>query len=275
MYIPIHYSYVHQPLFFDGDEELLSQQNSSYVSGPSGNGIEIYRARSETTDPGVFTVGGSNANYDVVNKAVVEESKDSLQSYFDMEASSGFAVRSKMRFGLSYSLWECDPESNDHCKLGRISTGEGKCYAQAAKAHFQDLNINLRTNLTAVNMSDFSFACSAANIMSPNVIGGKIIPMLWYEDARVEVASDGPEVKFIEEMTIDWYSTAQTYNTLMFFAILIGFIVGPSLMFQIACCQGEMEFLKHGPVGGEDAQKGSSTTTSTAVESTAPSTVQN
>ena len=111
--------------------------------------------------------------------------------------------------------------------------------------------------------------------MTPNVIGGKIIPMLWYEDARVEVASDGPEVKFIEKMTIDWYSTAQTYNTLMFFAILIGFIIGPSLMFQIACCQGEMEFLKHGPVGGEDAQKGASTTTSTAVESTAPSTVQN
>jgi len=55
-----------------------------------------------------------------------------------------------MRFGLSYSLWECDPESNDYCKLGRIATGEGKCYAQAAQAHFQDLDTTLRANLGEV-----------------------------------------------------------------------------------------------------------------------------
>lgn len=266
-------AYVHQPLFFGGDEELFTQNNNSHVLGPVGNGIEIYRAKSETSDPSTFSVGGLNANYHVVDKLWVDENKDSLQSYFDMEASTGFAVRSKMRFGLSYSIWECDPETNEHCKLGRISTGDGDCYAKAAVNHFSGLDVSLQTNLSAVNRSDFSYACSAANVLTPKTIGGKIIPMYWYEEARTEVKKDAPEVKFVEKMTVDWFNTAQTYNTLMFFALMIGFVIGPSLVFQIGCCQGEMEFLKHGIVG-EDGKVQSQTTASSTVSavSTAPAT---
>jgi hypothetical protein len=87
-------TYFHQPLYLDGDEALYSQ------------GINMYRPKNFDSDPGVFTVGGSNANYELVNKELVDSLKSEIQSYIDLEPATGLGIRSKMRFGVSASVWE-------------------------------------------------------------------------------------------------------------------------------------------------------------------------
>lgn len=87
-------TYFHQPLYLDGDETLFSQ------------GINIYRPKSVDSDPGTFTVGGSNSNYELVTKDLVDSLKSEIESYIDLEPATGLGVRSKMRFGFSASVWE-------------------------------------------------------------------------------------------------------------------------------------------------------------------------
>jgi hypothetical protein len=87
-------TYFHQPLYLDGNETLYSQ------------GVNIYRPKNVNSDPGAFTVGGSNTNYELVTKELVDSLKSEIQSYIDLEPATGRGIRSKMRFGFSASVWE-------------------------------------------------------------------------------------------------------------------------------------------------------------------------
>lgn len=158
-------AYFHNPLYVHGDEDLLSQQDNAHVDSLDGNGIKIYRAVNPNDDPGSFSTGNtqfahvtSNANLTKVNHEFLEQT--SYESYIDIEPATGLGVRTNLRHGVSHSLWECDPESNDNCKLSK----GGKCYSS-------------------------TYPCSAANVFTPDVIGGKIIPTFWYED-KSQPASD-------------------------------------------------------------------------------------
>ena len=158
-------TYFHNPLYIHGDEELLSQQNNSHVDSLDGNGIKIYRATDLNDNPGPFSAGNtkfehltSNVDLVKVNSVFLEQTQ--YESYIDIEPATGLGIRTNLRHGVSHSLWECDPESNDNCKLSK----GGSCYSS-------------------------TYPCSAANVFTPDVIGGKIIPTFWYED-KSQPASD-------------------------------------------------------------------------------------
>jgi len=207
--------YFHQPLYLNGDAELLSQQNNTHVDSAtvSGNGIQIYRpVTSESSDPGAFVVGDANPNYALVQPSSWASDDGNLRSYFDIEPATGIVARSRMRFGKSYSLWECDPESNSHCQRAQ-SIGDvdgGDCYQSTGLAH----------------------ACSSSNVMTPKVIGGKIMPHHWHEEFTTGASKEEVDdlVKFVGDRTraVLWYRV-------WWFTSFCIFLVAFMALFQTGC----------------------------------------
>ncbi len=222
-------SYFHNPFYIHGDSALLSQQNNEHVDAEAGNGLKIYRVIDQTSDPGSFSTG--SANYQLVENTtqqlIIEGNQDQneYESYIDIEPATGLGIRSRIRFGVSHSIWECDPVTNDHCKLARYADDSGKCYDSAT----------------------FSYPCSASNILSPEVVGGKIIPTYWFEDFKETV--DNVDIGIWTELALEVKSLHDTYNFLVFYGINMAFIIGFPLMIMYGIFASKREYLNHGAVG--------------------------
>ena len=223
---------------------MLSQQNSSHVDGPSGNGIQIFHQKSYDSNPGAFSL--NNENYNLVDKAWVEANEDSLQSYLDLEPATGLGIRSKLRFAKSHSIWECDPETNEHCKLARHSNGAGKCYGTVGEDIFSSLSQSQKDLFIAANATTFTYPCSAANILSPHVIGGKIIPTYWYEEARNEVKIS--DVNELTALADEYFSIFNTFNWTFFVGWLLSVHIGLQMLLKWFLFSPPKEWLKHGAV---------------------------
>ena len=257
--------YIHQPLYLNGDEDLYAQQNNSYVEGLSGNGLKIYRPKDFETDPGTFKVGETNEKFELVDETLVASKVDDLQSYIDVEPATGLGIRSKMRFGVSYSLWECDPSTNANCKLSRNSDGSGSCYDKAGDEIFKNLSSAVKTKLESANKKNFTYPCSAANLMTPEVVGGKIIPMYWYEDARTEV--EEADIKVFSDMAKDYYVMFDDFTWVFTIGFFLLSGLGMGLLMRCFWFAPPREFLKQGPVGGarsENAATAGSQSSTTA-----------
>jgi len=240
-----HPVYFHQPLYYNGDEVLYSQQDNSHVEASDGNGIKIYRSKT-SSDPGQFTVDGANANYELIDKEWMDANGESLlQSYMDIDTSTGLIARSYMRFGMSYSIWECDPETNAHCKLATMAQGEGQCYDKVGAAIFAALNQTAKDDLIAVGRNTFTYPCSAANLFTPKVTAGKIMPMYWSDESTMGMNKD--EVDVLVEFGEDYYNLYVTFWWLM--AIVVCFFMTAVCMFH-ACIFFEDDSFRHksGPV---------------------------
>ena len=241
------YRYVHQPLFYNGDVELLSQQDSSHVEGKTGNGIKIYRPQDDTSDPGAFTVGGTNSKYELLDEEMLESKADHLQSNVDLEPATGLGVRSKLRFAVSHSIWECDPETNEHCKISRESDGSGKCYNTVGDGIFTNTEKATKKVLNDANKNNFTYPCSAANVMTPKVIGGKITPMYWYEDAREQISSE--DLEDLTSLVNENFSLYTSFAWIWQLGFTI-FLFGLDMMLKCFFFNGEKEWLKAGKVTG-------------------------
>ena len=260
---------MHQPLFLHGDKELLSQQNSSYVEGDSGNGLKIFVPKNYSSDPGTFTVGGTNSKYELIDEITLATKEPQLQSHLDLEPATGLGIRSKLRFGVSYSIWECDPESNNNCTLSRQSDGSSKCYHDVGDEIFKNYDSTMKQLLDARGSNDFTYPCSAANVFTPKVVGGKIIPMHWYEDVREEVGKS--KVEELSALAKEHYTLSHSFAWLWFMGWVTWTILGSQLLLRCFCLAPEREFLKSGAVGGGENDTTAGTATS-SIASTAAST---
>eukprot|EP00957_Ditylum_brightwellii_P081568 6204929-Ditylum_brightwellii.AAC.1 len=96
--------YFHQPIYYNGDDVLYSQQDNSNVEVSDGNGIKIYCYKT-SFDPGQFTVDSANANYKLINTEWMDANGvSSLQSYMDMVILFGNATLKQMRT-VNLPLW--------------------------------------------------------------------------------------------------------------------------------------------------------------------------
>ena len=236
-------SYYHNPFYMHGDIELLTQQNNSHVDGVDGNGLKMYRILDTSSNPGAFST--DNTKYQLISnieeQLIDDSEQNEYESYIDLEAATGLGVRSRLRFGLSHSLWECDPATNEHCKLARYSDTSGKCYGSMA--------------------GSYTYPCSASNIFTPEVVGGKIIPTYWFEDHKQEV--DNTEISKWTELAKEARQLALTFHALTTFGQSFMFIIGLPMILMVGMFATQREYLKHGSVNG----KGGTTMTS-AVSST-------
>ena len=222
-------TYFHNPLYIYGDEELLSQQNNSHVDFLDGNGIKIYRAVNMDENPGQFSTFNTKFEHLVSNADLTQVSNEFLdqtpfESYIDLEPATGLGIRTNLRYGVSHSLWECDPDSNENCKLSK----GGNCYSS-------------------------TYPCSAANVFTPNVVGGKVIPTFWYED-KSQPASDD-DISEMTTMANKFLKMQTSYGWKVTSAIYLAWIVGLPLLAQIACFAPEKAFLLPGPVNGGEGAK--------------------
>lgn len=177
--------YLHRPFYLNGDEELYSQKNNSYLSKSNGNGVKIYHAGSygndiNAADPGSFTVGGTNENFKLVDKTWVD-GNNNFQSFIDIEGATGITTSSNVSYGFSQSIWECNPKTNAHCKLAAKSQKEAACYEDYGTTYFDALSSADKSALNSLERNEFTYPCSATNLISPKVTAGKIIPTYWFD----------------------------------------------------------------------------------------------
>mmetsp|Transcript_51125 Transcript_51125/g.61534 ORF Transcript_51125/g.61534 Transcript_51125/m.61534 type:complete len:962 (+) Transcript_51125:125-3010(+) len=197
-------AYLHAPFYLDGDVELLSQQNNTHVDAALGNGINIYRGGrkhdeySNAADPGAFLK--SNSNYVKVDATYLAENHDHLESYFDFEPASGLTFDLHMRYGKSYSVWECDPATDSNCALGKKTGANAHCYRSVGQTDHDSLEQVQKDAYSKAGIDDFAYPCSTANVFSPHLVGGKIMPMHWHEK-RMTVSAETIDSEYMDMLT--------------------------------------------------------------------------
>lgn len=232
--------YLHQPLFVGGDEVLYTQQDNSYVERADGNGIKIYRSLTKS-DPGAFNPDATDSNYQLVDKAIVDSQSNALLSHVDIEVASGLGARQRMRFGTSYSIWECDPSTNDKCKLGMNSQTQYSCYSDTGSAFFNDLAAADRNDLSTLGLNNFTYPCSAANLLTPSVVGGKILPNFWVEESTIHASTT--EIDLLAAYARSYTKSGNTFIltvSLVFVSLFLGF----SMLLRCLCFEQKASFME-------------------------------
>lgn len=230
--------YIHHPLFLNGANALYTQQNNSFVQRPDGNGIKIYRPLVASA-PGAFDASGSN--YQLIDKTYVDSQKEILLSHIDIEVGTGLAARQRMRFGTSYSIWECDPTVNAKCKLAVNSKGAASCYGTIGAASFEALVTADKTDLGVLGRNNMTFPCSAANLLTPHVVGGKILPMYWYEETTIHATAD--EINFLATYATSYRDAGLSFITMISLAVVLSFF-GVSSVLLCLCFEQKHNFME-------------------------------
>mmetsp|Transcript_19577 Transcript_19577/g.35437 ORF Transcript_19577/g.35437 Transcript_19577/m.35437 type:complete len:941 (+) Transcript_19577:340-3162(+) len=248
--------YFHQPLYFDGDETLYTQQDSSYAETADGNGIKIYRPTT-ASDPSAFNPSAPGSNYQLVDKAYVDSQNEVIQSHIDIEVGSGLGARQRMRFGTSYSIWECDPSTNEKCKVAVNSKGANDCYTTTGSTLFDAVVTADKNDLTTLGRSDFTYPCSAANLLTPHVVGGKILPMYWYEESTIHATAD--EIDVLAAYAASYNQSGINFILAFGLAFVAAFL-GVSMLMLCLCFEQ-----KHSFMSKTEGTKTETTTTKSSV----------
>lgn len=231
--------YIHNPLFFAGDEALYTQQDNAHVDSGNGNGIKIYRPATDS-DPGAFNPSESGPNYQLVDQAYVASKKDDLQSHIDIEVATGLGARQRMKFGTSFSIWECNPSTNDKCTAAVNSKGANGCFSTVGATAFDAMTVADQNDHTTLDRNNFTYPCSAANLLTPHVVGGKIIPMYWYEESTIHATTD--EIDVLAAYAVSYSQSGKTFMTvwtLVFVCIFFGF----SMLLLCLCFEQNHSFM--------------------------------
>ena len=232
-----------------------------------GNGIKIYRP-AIAGDPGAFDAASDN--YELVDKDYVDSRKTGLLSHIDFEVATGLGARQRMKLGTSHALWECDPNSNDRCNLAANFQGEHRyaplprlfpppnfagvsdtrltvplslrcsCYSETGSALLDAMATADRDNLATLGRNNITYPCSAANLLTPKVVGGKILPFYTFEDSTVHMHRD--EVDLLADYASSYARTGNVFIT----AVVLGCIftiVGFSMLLLCLCCAYQNFFL--------------------------------
>lgn len=229
--------YIHHPLYYWGASALYTQQNNSYAERPDGNGIKIYRPLTNSA-PGAFDASGSN--YQLVDKTYVDSQKDALLSHIDIEVGTGLGARQRMRFGKSYSIWECDPAINAKCQRAVKSKGSASCYGTAGATAFDALATADRIDLGVLGRNNMTFPCSAANLLTPHVVGGKILPMYWYEESTIHATAD--EINFLAAYATSYRDAGLTFVTIISLSVITG-LIGMSALLLCLFFEQKYDFM--------------------------------
>ena len=232
--------YLHHPLFFGGDELLYTQQANTYVEREDGNGIKIYKPMTKS-DPGSFDPDATESNYQLVDKDVVDSQSDSLLSHVDIEVATGLGARQRMRFGTSYSIWECNPDDNEKCKLAVNSQAQYSCYSTSGSGFFDELSNADKEDLKILGYANFTYPCSAANLLTPHVVGGKILPNHWVEESTIHASK--AEIDLLAAYARAYSKSGNTF-ILTLGLVFISMFTGISALFRCLCFETRHSFME-------------------------------
>ena len=145
------------PNWFGVEDAVYSQENNTAAFGASGGGVTLYRTRDSYSSSAalleapVAMTGASVAAYE-----------SELKGYTKLEPASGAALSTRVQNMASSFSWYCNPAIDSTCALmaSAFDSADPLCYPNMAGAGTQ-------------------LPCSNANVFTPRVRGGKVLPLFW------------------------------------------------------------------------------------------------
>jgi hypothetical protein len=159
------------PNFYLTDTEAaLSQTDNSERSAPDGGGVSLFRTVARY---------GSNTLLEtpelITKDTWAQFGPSSYDGYQSIEPATGATIAGQLANMMSVFSWNCNPALNmSLCDVLMYENDGSMCYATSEGAD-----------------SPYMFACSAANVFTPRVQGGKVNPVWWLlSQPRAEEAYD-------------------------------------------------------------------------------------
>jgi hypothetical protein len=146
--IPVIMTY---PNFYESDVKMLSQDDNTERKSSSKVGVKLYRTRDGYTKDSQLL----SSPAEITSDTWAEFGEDNFRGYLDIEPATGLTLEGKIANQLSVYTWNCNPALDSSCQFIRNTTQNRQCYTNGF------------------------FACSFANVFTPKVMGGKILPMYW------------------------------------------------------------------------------------------------
>lgn len=150
---------VHEPLFAYADHYLLNQSDNSYLGRDSDTyGVEIQQTMSEYINFTPLEVPR------VVTSEILQQYEEdgSLLAYVVVEPATGNYIEGHNRIASSFQVWECDPADPLMQAACMPMLFSGECYEAFT--------------------GGAPLPCSTANVLTPALKGGKVIPVAFTDE---------------------------------------------------------------------------------------------
>lgn len=142
---------ISSPLFYSSEPQALSQSINTIRGTPSGVGVNLYRTKDS------YETNAAEISPELVTTDTWDRYSSHYAGELDIEPVTGITLTGAMVTQFSSFTLNCNPALDASCGLFSSSNDGTKCY----------------------QASNIQFPCGAANIFTPNVMGGKILPTFW------------------------------------------------------------------------------------------------
>ena len=142
------------PNFFGVDTDIYSQSSNTDKYAAAGGGVSLYRTRD-----GYSPSSALLSTFEVMTGESVAELKGEMMGFTKIEPASGVALNTRAQSMGSGFTWNCNPQLDATCGLlaSAHNTSDPLCYAG----------------------NGIQMPCSNANVFTPRVRGGKVLPLFW------------------------------------------------------------------------------------------------
>lgn len=146
---------VSSPNYLGVDEDVYSQSSNADKAAADGGGLLLYRTRD-----GYSPSSSLLATPELMTASSVAEMKDHFTDFVKIEPASGVTLLTRALNMASTFTWNCNPTLDATCGL-------------MATPH------NSSDPLCYILGNGKQMPCSNANVFTPRVRGGKVLPVFW------------------------------------------------------------------------------------------------
>jgi hypothetical protein len=147
------------PHFHRSDATVLTQTDNHHRKSDLTTGVLLYRTRD-----GYDTDSPSLTSPQVVTPETWEQFHEAYSGHLSLEPATGVTLSGAVVNQISTMSWNCNPNLDPTCGMFfyNQSASQGKLCYRSGPA-----------------VAPSFFPCSAANVFTPLVMGGKVFPIFW------------------------------------------------------------------------------------------------
>lgn len=142
------------PMFYRSEERMLSQTDNQDRISSSTSGVNLYRTRSD------YSKDSTTITPELITAENWEEfGLSDYRGSVDIEPATGISLAGVIVNQVSIFTFNCNPMLDPSCGLkGSLAADGEMCY----------------------NQQGVTFPCNQANVLSPKMMGGKVLPWTWF-----------------------------------------------------------------------------------------------
>mmetsp|Transcript_15149 Transcript_15149/g.28515 ORF Transcript_15149/g.28515 Transcript_15149/m.28515 type:complete len:855 (+) Transcript_15149:129-2693(+) len=194
------------PNWYNVDTDILTQSSNTDKFAAAGGGVALYRTRD-----GYSPSSAVLSSPELLTSSNADDFEEEMTEYTEIEPASGVALSTRAQNMASTFTWNCNPLLDSTCGL-------------VATAH------NASDPLCYILGNGKQMPCSNANVFTPRVRGGKVVPIFW---TRALLEPDGVTEIFLEVM--DTRFALAVMSLVMPLLFVVAFVVLRPAM----CCSGK------------------------------------